>query len=405
MRILAVHNRYRERGGEDAVFESEVALLRRYGHDVVPLLFDNETIAPDASLRARAGLAVATVWSQDARRRVRDALGTARADVAHFHNTFPLVSPAVYGACREQGVAVVQTLHNYRLLCPSATFFRDGRPCEDCLGRTPPWPAIVHACYRGSRAQTAAVVAMLTAHRMRRTWAREVDVFVALTAFARQKFIEGGIHADRVAIKPNFAEPDPGAGQETRSGYLFAGRLVEEKGIRTLLRAWSAPGVVPRLRIAGDGPLAAAVTAAAERCSNIEYIGPLAREALHGEMRRAQALIFPSLWYEGFPVTIAEAFACGLPVVASRVGSLAEIVEDGRTGRLFTADDPGALADTVASAAPAALEAMSIQARREYETCYTGSRNYEMLLDIYRRAIASVRSDRAGRTNADASGT
>lgn len=404
MRILVVHNRYRERGGEDAVFESEVALLRRYGHDVVPLLFDNETIARDASLPRRAGLAATTLWSRSSRARVRSALATARADVAHFHNTFPLVSPAVYGTCREQGVAVVQTLHNYRLLCPSATFFRDGKPCEDCLGRTPPWPAIVHACYRGSRAQTAVVAAMLTAHRMRRTWARDVDVFVALTAFSRQKFIEGGVPANRIAIKPNFAEPDPGAGQDARSGYLFAGRLVEEKGIRTLLRAWTTPGVDARLRIAGDGPLAAEVMAAAERCSNIEYIGPLAREALHGEMRRAQALVFPSLWYEGFPVTIAEAFACGLPVIASRIGSLAEIVEDGRTGRLFTAGDSRALAGAVAPTrvAPSALAAMGAEARREYEARYSGPRNHEMLLDIYDRAIASARSRRGVRADSNA---
>lgn len=396
MRILAVHNRYRERGGEDAVFEAELALLERHGDEVVPLIFDNETIAADASLRTRAGLAATTVWSRGARARVREALLAARPDVAHFHNTFPLVSPAAYGACRERGVAVVQTLHNYRLLCPSATFFRDGRPCEDCLGRTPPWPAVLHACYRTSRLQTAVVATMLTTHRLRKTWANDVDAFVALTAFSRQKFIEGGLPAERIIVKPNFVEPDPGPGQGERGGFLFAGRLVEEKGIRTLLRAWNESGVEARLRIAGDGPLAAEVTAAADRTPNVEYLGRLDRGTLHDEMRRARALIFPSLWYEGFPVTIVEAFACGLPVIASQIGSMAEIVQDGRTGRLVPAGDPRALARSVASAAaePAALEAMSRGARREYETRYTGSRIYDQLIAIYDRAIETARRHR-----------
>ncbi len=273
MRILLVHNRYQEGGGEDVVFEAEAGLLERRGHSVTRLVFDNASISDQRALLTTAHLAASTVWSRSASQRVRHATRDARAEVVHFHNTFPLVSPAAYSAAKAEGAAVVQTLHNYRLLCPSAVFFRAGHVCEDCLGRTPPWPSVVHGCYRGSRPQTAAVATMLTVHRLRRTWSRDVDLFIALTEFARQKFIAGGLSAERVVVKPNFVAPDPGAKTEMGDFFLFVGRLTEEKGIPLLIRAWTEYDALPPLRIVGDGPLAPLVERISAERPNIEFLG------------------------------------------------------------------------------------------------------------------------------------
>lgn len=398
MKILVVHNRYREPGGEDSVVAAETALLRRHGHAVETLLFDNTEIPDRRSLAASARLAAGAVWSPAGAARVRAAVRTSGADVVHFHNTLPLVSPAAYAACRVEGAAVVQTLHNYRLVCPNALFFRDGRPCEDCLGRTPPWPGVVHACYRGSRPQTAAVAAMLTAHRLRRTWHRDVDRFVALSAFSRGKFVAGGLPAAAIAVKPNFLEPDPGAAIAAGDGFLFVGRLVAYKGLGTLLRAWAGAGPGAPLRIVGDGPLTAEIERAAETIPAVDHLGRRDRSGVLALMRSSRALVFPSELYENFPVTLIEAFACGLPVIASRIGAIAEIVVDGRTGLLFAPGDAADLAAKVAWARdhPAKMARMGAAARAEYEAKYTAERNYGRLIEIYAEAVDHLRADDAG---------
>ncbi len=386
MKILLCHNRYQQPGGEDAVFEAEKALLERMGHQVVPYVEDNARLNGISPLKT----ALTAVWSREARRQLRRLVDDAKPDVAHFHNTFLRISPAAYYACTEAGVPVVQTLHNFRLLCPAGTFFRDGRLCEDCLGRAVPWPGAVRGCWRG-RAPTAVVGVMLTAHRWLRTWTKQVDVYVALTEFARRKFVEGGLPAERIVVKPNFVHPDPGAKEPEAGEYaLFVGRLSTEKGLRTLLRAWRNLQGVP-LKVVGDGPLAPEVQAFVERegLEGVDLLGRRSREEVLALMRAARFLLFPSECYEGFPITIGEAFACGLPVVASRLGAMAEIVENGRTGLHFQPGDPEDLAAKVewAWSHPREMAEMGRAARREYEEKYTAEKNYEMLMDIYRMAI------------------
>ena len=380
--MLVVHNRYREAGGEDAVFRAEKALLGRMGAEVVELVEDNARLEGIHPLRA----AVEAVWSRRAYRRVAELVRAARPDVAHFHNTFVRISPAAYWACWEAGVPVVQTLHNYRLVCPGALLLRRGRVCEACLGRAVPWTGVVHGCWRGSRAGTGVVAAMLAAHRALGTWREKVDLYIALTEFARRKLIEGGLPAERLVVKPNFVHPDPGPGEHRVDFALFAGRLAPEKGVRTLLAAWRHLPGIP-LKVVGDGPLAGEMRAVAalEGLRGIELLGRLPREAIFGLMRRARVLVFPSEWYEGFPLTLAEAFACGLPVVASRLGAVDEIVEEGRTGLLFEPGDPEDLAARIewAWSHPEAMAAMGREARRVYELEYTAGRNHERLMRIY----------------------
>src|ERR1700681_312252 len=244
--VLSVHNFYRQPGGEDRVCADEAALLEQHGHTVVRYEEHNRRIAG-------AGISAAgsTVWSTRSFRRLRSVLREQACDVVHFHNTFPLISPAAYYAARAANVPVVQTLHNYRLICPAGTLLRDGAVCEECIGRVP-LPALVHGCYRGSRPATAAVAAMLVIHRVGGTWRRMVDAYIAPSEFARKKLIAGGLPAERIVMKPNFVAPHPGAGSGDGGYAFFAGRLSEEKGVRTLFQAWERLGTAIPLVVAGD---------------------------------------------------------------------------------------------------------------------------------------------------------
>jgi len=395
MRILMVHNRYQQRGGEDAVFEAESALLRTYGHDVHTLEFTNDSIDAQMSTMSKLKLAADTVWSRDGAKKVADTAEAFGAEVVHFHNTLPLVSPAAYAACQQRGISVVQTLHNFRLLCPGVNFFRDGKACEDCLGKPAPVPGIVHGCYRESRAQTAVVATMITAHRMRRTWQRDVDMFIALSEFSRSKFIKGGLPASKLVVKPNFTEaPAPSPAVE-RSGFFSVGRLSAEKGIPTLLSAWDRDSASMPLRIAGDGPFGDMVQDAASRRPAIQTLGRIDRDGVMREMRAATALVFTSECYENFPVSIVEAYACGLPVIAPDHGAMSELIQHGRNGLHFEVGNADDLHEKVQWAAthPEEMEQMSRRARATYDALYTPTRNHEFMMDIYDQAISRQSAD------------
>lgn len=407
MKILLIHNHYTQPGGEDAVFEAEKSLLERMGHEVVEFVEDNRRLNGVNPFK----VAVDAVWSRESYIKIKELIREKRPDVAHFHNTFLRISPAAYYACKEEGVPVVQTLHNYRLICPGALLMRDGRVCEDCVGKAVAWPGVVHGCWRGSGAQTAVVSSMLTFHRLLKTWQEKVDLYIALTEFARKKFIQGGLPGEKIVVKPNFIASDElGVMSDelrvmsdevklityhpsliTQQSYvLFVGRLSPEKGIQTLLRAWKGLKRVP-LKVLGDGPLWKEVEDFIEKegLSYVEILGHRPRDEVFRLMKEAGVLVFPSECYENFPMAIAEAFACGLPVLASRLGAMEEIVEDGRTGLLFEPGNAEDLAEKVAWAweHPKELEEMGREARREYEAKYTAERNYEMLMEIYGKVV------------------
>ncbi|MBC8058873.1 MAG: glycosyltransferase, partial [Rhizobiales bacterium] len=232
-RVLVVHNAYQQHGGEDGVVAAEIALLRRNGHEVGEMRRDNHEI----ETASRARVAVETLWSNQTHAQALALLERERPDVVHVHNTFPLISPSLYWACAKAGVPVVQTLHNFRLACPQAMFLREGKVCERCIGKAAPWPALVHGCYRESRVQTAVVVGMLALHRTLRTFERKVTRYIALNEFCRAKFIEAGLPAQRIAVKPNFVDAARPQRLRARHGFLFVGRLSPEKGIDTLRAA------------------------------------------------------------------------------------------------------------------------------------------------------------------------
>lgn len=377
LRVLVAHCAYQQRGGEDAVVEAEIALLRARGHAVATYRRSNDEVAG----MAPAALAVQTLWSRRTVRELTPEIARFRPDVIHAHNTLPLLSPALYWAAARAGVPVVQTLHNFRLLCLNALLLREGRVCEDCVGRLP-WRGVARECYRGSRAASGVLAGMLVLHRGLGTYRHKVARYIALNDFCRDRFIAGGLPAERVVVKPNFVDaPPPPAGP--RAGLLYVGRLSAEKGIATLAQALrGVPGAA--LRVAGEGAEAACL----DGVPGVLRLGALAADAVRSEMERALALVVPSIWYENFPRTLVEAFAAGLPVIASRIGALAAIVGDGRTGLLFEPGDAQDLARKItwAQAHPAEMAAMGRQARAQYEAEFSADVNYRRLLDIYRQA-------------------
>ncbi|HYO10582.1 MAG TPA: glycosyltransferase family 4 protein [Tepidisphaeraceae bacterium] len=386
MKVLLCHNHYQQPGGEDQSFDDEARLLEARGHTVLRFTLHNNVIPQMGRLR----LAARTLWHGDVYRRLRDLLRAERPQVMHCTNTFPLISPAAYYAARRAGVPVVQSLRNYRLLCANSLFLRDGRACEECLGRKVQWPAIVHRCYRGELGATAMVAAMVSAHRAVGTWRRAVDMYFTPSEFARRKFIEGGFSPDRIAVKPNFVFPDPGVGAGARGGAIFVGRLAPEKGIEVLLDAWLRHGLQLPLRIIGDGPLAERVADACRRSDRIEWLGrrPLAEALSH--IGDASLLVAPSITYETFGRSVAEAFAKGTPVLVSDYGASAELVTSGVSGLHFRSGDADDLAAKVRELTgdPTRLARMREPARLEYVQKFNGDINYDRLMSIYDRAIS-----------------
>jgi glycosyltransferase involved in cell wall biosynthesis len=390
MRILLVHNRYRFAGGEDAVVEAEKAMLEEHCHEVSLLEANNAEIS-GALTRVATGFTA--IYSRTARRRVAAQVANFRPSVMHVHNFLPLLSPSVYYAAHEAGVAVVQTLHNYRLICPGGLLLRSGNVCEQCMGKAAPIPGVLHACYRGSRAATVSVAGMLALHRTLGTWRTMVDAYIALTDFGREKFIRGGLPPDRLFVKPNFVRSAAPAGQGDGGFALFIGRLSEEKGIRPLLVAWKRHGITLPLKIAGDGPLRAEVQAAAQCMKNVELLGHVSKDCVTNMLRRAHLVIIPSICYEGFPMAVVEAFAAGVPVIASNIGALGELIHHGRTGLRARPGDAEDLARQVEwlLAHEEQRRRMQQATRREFELHYTAERNCEMLLAIYEQARRRLR--------------
>ena len=395
LRILIVHASYQQSGGEDTVVTAEKRLLREAGHSVSLLEASNDSIA-GARRTVAAGLSA--VYSLSGKRRVARAIATHLPDVVHVHNTFPLLSPSVFDACREAGVPAIQTLHNYRLVCANALLFRDGHRCEECVDAAIPWPAVRHGCYRDSRPASAATAAMIAFHRHRGTFRRLVNAHIALSRFQRDIILRAGIPAKRVFVKPTGLadpgwRPDHGPGRFA----LYAGRLAPEKGVARLIEAYDARGPAVPLQIVGDGPLRADLeraVVARGAGDRITFHGRLGRDELMDKMREARFLVFPTECYEALPLAPIEAAACGRPVVASRIGAVPEIVDHGTTGWLVPPGSPAAWRQAIETAWVAHDECIrrGVAARALYEERFAEAASGTRLVSIYRSVLSPTQS-------------
>jgi glycosyltransferase involved in cell wall biosynthesis len=375
LRILHVHTRYRQPGGEDGVVAAERGLLADAGHEVIPLDLENPT-SPAASMIALAR----APWNGTAAERVAVKAQDTKPDVVHVHNTWFALSPAVFPKVSSLGVPTVATFHNYRLVCVNAMLFRDGHPCEDCVGRGP-WPGVQHGCYKGSRMASAAVAATIKLHRSRSTWSDHLSRAAALTDFAKERLEAGGIPSNRISIVPNFVtDPGPRSQPATDSEeVLFVGRLTHEKGIESLIRTWDSIGSF-RLTVIGDGPLIEGIRAIAP--SNVVLLGARSSADVVERMLQARALVLPSLVFEVQPLVLIEALAAGLPIVHSDAGALGALV--GGAGSAFMPENTVELAERILQLENASeVERRSKAARLQYESHYAEARALALRLRLY----------------------
>lgn len=380
-----VHNYYQQPGGEDESFLAESGLLSAFGHDVIRHTVHSNEVQNLGVIRTAAS----TIWNPSSFKQIATLVKENDIQIVHFQNTFPLISPAAYYAARGAGAIVIQALRNYRMTCVNGLLYRDGRVCELCVGRFAPTAGILRRCYRGSMAGSAVVAGMVSAHKLIGTYRRQVDLFVATSEFVKQKYIDAGIEANQIVVKPNVVAPDPGVGDGRGEYALYVGRLTDEKGVRTLLETWESGRLTLPLKIVGEGPLRSDVERAAVRNADIQYLGPLSLAQTHDLMGNAKILVVPSEWHEPFGRVLIEAYAKGTPVVAARMGGLVELVTIEKTGELYRAGDSEDLIEKIVSitSMPENLAKLRLNCRQAYLDSYAPERNHELLMDIYQKAI------------------
>lgn len=385
MRVLLAHNYYRFRGGEDLCFEADRELLESRGHHVITYTRHNDDVGKSSSWQE----AKRTVWNRRTYEEVSELIRRETPDVMHAHNTFPLISPAIYDAAADAGVAVVQALHNYRPMCVGGVLLRDGQRCESCVGKRWATAGIRHRCYRGSLAASAVAAGLNLANWRRRVWTERVDRFIVFSRASRESYLAGGFPEERLELNPHFVELSQSPSERWDQAFFFVGRLSPEKGVACLLEAWkSFPGSW-KLRVVGEGPLESDVAAAAQRDSRIEFLRTIPREQMLETMARSAAVIFPSICAETFGRVPIEAYAVGVPVLASRLGGPLDIVEPSRNGDFFEPNSPVSLSQTLErfSAMPEdVVSGLRREARKTYLSRYTAEHNYQRLQQIYERA-------------------
>lgn len=390
MRVLLIHNYYQQRGGEDVIFEQEVDLLRENGIAVETLIFTNEQF--DGTMLGNARSAMQSFFNWQSAKRLDLAIRQFRPDVVHIHNLFYTASAAVIWAAKKRGIPVVMTLHNYRLVCVNGLLMREEEiPCEQCLTRLVALPGVRHACFRGSSVQSAHLSAITLLHKLTGIWQR-VDRFLVVTDFARQKMLRSSLtlRPDQLSVKPNFVA-DAGYVKpiDREDFFLYVGRLTFEKGIGVLLDAARMADF--SIDIIGDGPLVAEVIQSSEHTPAIRYRGQQPRQIVLEALKRCRALIVPSLWYEGLPTVILEAFATGTPIICSDQQNLNEIVKDNYSGLLFRTGDSRDLCRVIGDFIQRVPDQQRLaqNAYREFQTRYTCTSSLRATLAIYEEVIAN----------------
>ncbi len=391
MKILFIHDFYRNFGGEDAAALSEKRLLETHNETVIFYSRNNREIA-NYSFFDKLWLPLEAIDSVRTRTDVATIIRRESPDVAYVHNAFPLISSSLYRALYDGGVPCVQFVHDFRFLCPNGLFHTNGAICERC--KTGSFlNAVRYRCYRDS--YTASFIAASAIAATRRNRALDlIPLFVCPTAFSRQKLIEGGLPADKIWIKPHFVDAAAVAPRFTSGTYvLYLGRLSSEKGVMGLIRAIADCPDLP-LKIAGSGPLESQIRAflRERKISHIELVGFKAGAEKWDALRNSACVVLPSESYETFGLSALEAYAAGKPVVASRLGALPFVVEEGNSGLLFEAGNRRDLCAKLRYllARPAEAERMGRHGRRLVETKYRPAESYRKLQEIFSTAISPV---------------
>lgn len=379
-KVLIVHNYYQIPGGEDTVVANEKKLLEDHGHEVVLYTRHNSELKSLTKFQ-KILLPFSTIFNGKTYKEVKELIKKEDIKIVHVHNTLNMVSPSVYYAAFSCKVPVVQTVHNFRLLCPGATFFRDGHVCEECLEKGLSC-AVKHKCYRGSRVQTLACVVSMVVHRMLGTYSKLN--YICLTEFNKEKLRHlKQIKKDRIFVKPNFVQAADKIVpySERKDQFVYVGRLEEIKGMGVLLEAWKVMGEsAPKLYMCGKGPLE-------EWCRQyikenhltmIEMLGFVPNDQTRKLVGESKALVLPTQVYEGFPMTIAESYAAGTPVIGSDLGNTGSLIENGITGWKFLPKSPDKLTEAVQKIRNSykGMDAEKIQK-------YSAEKNYEQLRNIY----------------------
>jgi len=379
MKILILHNKYQLAGGEDTVVLNEQTLLEKHGHLIKVVYFDNNDIS---GIFKKLQTAVHAVYNTKAKNELENSILEFRPDVIHVHNFFPKISPSIFFLANELNIPIVQTIHNYRFICPGALLMREEKVCEECVSKSFTYPAITNKCYRGSALQSSVVATVNFVHNQLGTWKNKVDGFIFLTDFAKQKFIGSSLKLkqENLFIKPNFVE-DKGFNTKRGKHFLFVGRISTEKGTERLLKVFTQSN--HKITIIGNGPLEELVKEASATHSNIIFLGKQPAEIVIEKMKQCRALVFPSIWYEGMPMTILEAFSTGCPVIASNLGAMQSLIKDSYNGLHFKAGDENDLLQKL----DLVTEDMFINARQTYLNEFTPEQNYRQLMDIYQKVI------------------
>jgi len=386
MKVMLVHNYYKQAGGEDNVVAAEENNLKENGIDVVSNYKYNSNIN---TLGEKVKTAFNLCYSSSAKADFSKSLKIEKPDVVHVHNFFPLFTPSIYDACIDNNIPVVQTIHNFRLICASALLYRKNSVCERCLSGSI-YQSVLRRCYKNSYISSLALAHMISYHKKRNTWGKKVSKIIALTNFAKDKLIEGGIEKQNLMVKPNFVE-DPHSGNfhdnfDNRQGLLFVGRMSDEKGVDILLKAVVKSDY--KLTLLGGGPELNKLKQNYES-EQIQFLGEVSSNEVGNYMSLSQALVVPSKWYEGFPMVILEAYSRGLPVISSNLGSLGDVIKDGKTGLHFNTNDDTDLKcklDNLMQDKDLNRK-LSLNARFEYEKYYSPLKNIKQQLDIYDSVI------------------
>jgi glycosyltransferase involved in cell wall biosynthesis len=385
MKILGVHNYYGNYGisGESKVFESEMDILESNGHSVKKYTCTNYDVYK-YSLFRRLNTYASSNWNYESYSRIKKILESYHPDIMHVHNTWLLLTPSILQAAYELNIPSVITLHNYRLACPAGQFLHKGNECDMCLGMDYPWPILKNKCYHNSYAKSLLRFRFYTKPRSEDMWTRKIGKIIALTEFAAKKFVLAGIPNEKITVKPNCID-DPlnntTIHQEKHKGAVYIGRLSKEKGLVTLIKAWK--DIDYPLTIVGDGPLKNELQSLAK--NNVKFVGYLGPGETLNILQRSRFIVFPSECYEGFPMALLEAMACGVPIVATRYGAMESILKEGSTGMLFRKGDTADLREVIGKLINNKIlrEQLGQQARQEYMDKYTNKHNYDYLMDIY----------------------